>query len=69
MDALAATLQSSKIASDPLPIPVTAAFLKYADAMLCPDDEDFLDREQGIPHLKGIPCRINKLDAPPEGAK
>ena len=35
--------------------------LKYADAQLCPDDEDFLDREQGIPHLKGIPCRINKL--------
>jgi len=35
--------------------------LKYADALLCPDDEDFLDREQGIPHLKGIPCRIHKL--------
>ncbi|PZR36693.1 molybdopterin-dependent oxidoreductase [Caulobacter segnis] len=36
--------------------------LKYSDAMLCPDDEDYLDREQGIPHLKGIPCRIDKLD-------
>lgn len=36
--------------------------LKYADALLCPDDEDYLDREQGIPHLKGIPCRINKLN-------
>ncbi|MDJ0847809.1 MAG: molybdopterin-dependent oxidoreductase [Myxococcota bacterium] len=34
----------------------------HADAQLCPDDDDFLDREQGIPHLKGIPCRINKLD-------
>lgn len=34
--------------------------LKYSDAMLCPDDEAFLDREQGIPHLKGIPCRIRK---------
>ena len=33
---------------------------KLADAQLCPDDEDFLDREQGIPHFKGIPCRINK---------
>jgi hypothetical protein len=37
-----------------------------ADAQLCPDDEDFLDHEQGIPHLKGIPCRINKLDAQPQ---
>jgi anaerobic selenocysteine-containing dehydrogenase len=36
----------------------------HADAQLCPDDEDFLDLEQGIPHLKGIPCRINKLGAP-----
>ena len=35
----------------------------YADAQVCPDDEDFLDREQGIPHLKGIPCRIDKLAA------
>ncbi len=43
--------------------------LAHADAQLCPDDEDFLDREQGIPHLKGIPCRISKLEAPPEGAQ
>lgn len=34
---------------------------KYSDAMLARDDEAFLDWEQGIPHLKGIPCRINKL--------
>ena len=27
------------------------------DAQLCRDDEDFLDQEQGIPHLKGVPCR------------
>ena len=33
----------------------------HADAQLCPDDDDFLDREQGVPHLHGIPCRINKL--------
>ena len=41
--------------------------LLYADAQLCPDDEDYLDREQGIPHLKGIPCRISKLASAPEG--
>ena len=31
---------------------------EMADAQLCPDDDDFLDREQGIPHFKGIPCRV-----------
>ena len=36
---------------------------KYSDAQLCRDDEDYLDREQGIPHLKGVPCRIRKADA------
>ncbi len=36
----------------------------YADSQLCRDDDDFLDREQGIPHLKGIPCRVVKADAP-----
>ena len=35
--------------------------LKYADALICPDDDDFLDREQGNPHLKGLPCQINKI--------
>ncbi len=35
--------------------------LKYSDAQLCRDDEDFLDREQGIPHLKGVPCQIVKV--------
>lgn len=35
--------------------------LKYSDAQLCRDDEDFLDREQGIPHLKGVPCQIFKV--------
>ena len=33
---------------------------KYSDAQLCRDDEDYLDREQGIPHLKGVACRIVK---------
>ena len=30
----------------------------YADAQLCRDDDDYLDLEQGIPHIKGIPCRV-----------
>ena len=34
---------------------------ELSDAQLCPDNDDYLDREQGIPHFKGIPCRINKL--------
>lgn len=36
--------------------------LLHADAILCRDDDDYLDREQGIPHLKGSPCRLVKLD-------
>ncbi len=40
--------------------------LDYGDSQLCRDDADFLDREQGIPHIKGIPCRVVPLvaDAP-----
>ena len=34
--------------------------LKYADAMLARDDEEYLDAEQGIPHLKGVACQIRK---------
>jgi anaerobic selenocysteine-containing dehydrogenase len=34
---------------------------QLADAMVTSDDEAFLDREQGIPHLKGLPCRILKI--------
>jgi len=34
---------------------------ELADAQLCPDDEDHLDREQGIPHMKGIACRVELL--------
>ena len=40
--------------------------LKYADAQLCRDDEDFLDREQGIPHLKGMYCQVKKIAQPSE---
>jgi anaerobic selenocysteine-containing dehydrogenase len=39
---------------------------KYADSQLCRDDDDYLDREQGIPHLKGIPCRVVRLTTEPE---
>lgn len=40
----------------------------YSDAQLCRDDPDYLDLEQGIPHLKGIPCRVVPFasDAPAE---
>lgn len=33
----------------------------HADAQICPDDEENLDREQGIPHLKGLPCRVARV--------
>ncbi|MBY6116645.1 molybdopterin-dependent oxidoreductase [Mameliella alba] len=33
----------------------------HADAQICPDDPDHVDREQGIPHLKGIACRVTRL--------
>ncbi|WP_109478231.1 molybdopterin-dependent oxidoreductase [Paraburkholderia sp. C35] len=37
--------------------------LIHADALLLPDDEDYLDREQGIPHFKGLPCRVSALSS------
>ena len=45
---------------------LAGAFIS-SDAVLCPDDPEHLDYEQGIPHFKGFPGRIVKLDAPPEG--
>jgi len=36
---------------------------EFSDAQITRDDDEFLDREQGIPHLKGVPCRLDKLDA------
>lgn len=42
--------------------------LLYADAQLCRDDVDYLDREQGIPHMKGVPCRINKVTQTQKGS-
>lgn len=35
----------------------------HADAQICPDNPDHLDREQGVPHLKGIACAVRKLDS------
>lgn len=35
----------------------------FADAQITPDeDPDLIDREQGIPHLKGVRCRLTKLN-------
>ncbi len=31
---------------------------KHSDCVLIPDSEEYLDREQGIPLLRGVPCRI-----------
>ena len=44
---------------------LAGAFLS-SDAVLCPDDDEFLDFEQGIPHFKGFPGRLVKIDAPEE---
>ena len=45
---------------------LAGAFIS-SDAVLCPDDPEFLDHEQGIPHFKGFPGRVVKMAAPPEG--
>ncbi|MBT6244022.1 MAG: molybdopterin-dependent oxidoreductase, partial [Gammaproteobacteria bacterium] len=39
------------------------AFLS-SDAVLCSDDDEFLDHEQGIPHFKGYPGRLVKTEMP-----
>ena len=41
------------------------AFLS-SDAVLCSDDDEFLDHEQGIPHFKGYPGRLVKVAKPAE---
>ncbi|MBT7333814.1 MAG: molybdopterin-dependent oxidoreductase [Gammaproteobacteria bacterium] len=45
---------------------LSGAFIS-SDAVLCPDEPEFLDHEQGIPHFKGFPGRVVKLDEPPQG--
>ena len=42
---------------------LAGAFLS-SDAVLCSDDDEFLDYEQGVPHFKGFPGRIVKTAAP-----
>jgi anaerobic selenocysteine-containing dehydrogenase len=44
---------------------LAGAFLS-SDAVLCPDGDEFLDYEQGIPHFKGYPGRLVRID-PPSG--
>jgi anaerobic selenocysteine-containing dehydrogenase len=41
---------------------LAGAFLS-SDAVLCGDDDDLLDREQGTPHFKGYPGRLRRTDA------
>ncbi|UDY35147.1 molybdopterin-containing oxidoreductase family protein [Dermatobacter hominis] len=35
-----------------------------SDAVLCPDDDEHLDLEQGTPHFKGFPGRLVPVDPP-----
>ena len=34
---------------------------ELSDGNITCDDEDYLDREQGIPNLKGLPCRVSRV--------
>lgn len=34
---------------------------EFSDSQVCPDDEDNLDHEQGVPVLKGLVCRIEPI--------
>lgn len=42
---------------------LSGAFLS-SDAVLCPDSDEYLDNEQGIPHFKGYPGRLVPIDPP-----
>jgi hypothetical protein len=42
---------------------LAGAFMS-SDAVLCPDGDEFLDHEQGIPHFRGFPGRLVRVDAP-----
>ena len=44
---------------------LAGAFIS-SDAVLCDDTDEWLDHEQGVPHFKGFPGRVVKLDEPPE---
>ncbi len=43
---------------------LAGAFIS-SDAVLCADAPELLDQEQGIPHFKGFPGRIDRLSGPP----
>ena len=38
-----------------------------SDAVLCPDQPEMLDHEQGIPHFKGFPGKVTRLAEAPTG--
>ncbi|MFN3235807.1 MAG: molybdopterin-dependent oxidoreductase [Pseudomonadales bacterium] len=42
---------------------LAGAFIS-SDAVLCSDEDEFLDYEQGIPHFKGYPGRVVKTEKP-----
>tara|TARA_B100001093_G_scaffold346589_1_gene331196 strand:- start:2209 stop:4299 length:2091 start_codon:yes stop_codon:yes gene_type:complete len=42
---------------------LSGAFIS-SDAVLCSDEEEFLDYEQGVPHFKGFPGRVTKSSLP-----
>ena len=42
-----------------------AAADQHNDGMLVADDDAFLDLEQGVPHFKGFPGAIRRLDEAP----
>ncbi len=44
-------------------VELAGAFIS-SDAVLCSDEDEYLDPEQGIPHFKGFPGRIVKTEAP-----
>ena len=42
---------------------IMSGMWSFSDAQITPDeDPDLIDLEQGIPHLKGAPCRVAKLN-------
>lgn len=45
-------------------VDLAGAFIS-SDAVLCDDVDEWLDHEQGVPHFKGFPGRVVRLDEPP----
>jgi hypothetical protein len=38
--------------------------LYLPDAVLCSDEDEWLDHEQGVPHFKGFPGKLEKAQQP-----